>query len=690
MTPGRTHHVLAPETPSRKSGQVGNRGRKSDGVHYVKDSPDVAAAKTAAAAAAAEGEGASAKTTPRRMNASIALRRQASFYSDNVSRNLLRAEAMVEARRFGSTAEHEQGVESSCESQAKGKRASLQMLFPHLTEATQQQQQQQHPPMRTPKKNGGGEGDVSPAKSQLLFSPGRKVAFNMARQLPTPRGKGKTAGILKTPSKAGDTPLKAAPAMSAAAAEDPLQRYQERIGTPLKEQIQPRSPWSVDPLHRYQERGGGTPSKDRLRRRGAEIQQESRVIRQERQKSPEKDAALIPLPDTPVRRLPPSAPGPHLSSPQSSPSKASSVFEPIPDATVDDSVKFIPIRRKGDGGEDGNGAATDGAGAGDQESKALGRALEKRIGKRIEKMERKAKKHDDGGGGKSVVLVKLRRVEAPKPVAEEEGAPPVERRNSGRKRSATTRLGIDDVSLSDVLTPNKDKNSVCADRDGHASVAPGKEGAEVMSKPESRTPSRHRKRSATARLGIDDVSLGNILIPNKDKNVVRADGDGHASVAPGKDGAEVMSQAESGTPSRHRKRSVTARLGIDDVSLGNVLTPNKDKNVVGADGDVHASVDPGKEGAVAVSPQAELCTPSRHSARNRHLTERFGIDDISLSVVISPRSNLRHIARQVQPRVEVFGTETTPTARKQPPAIAAFFSAGSNKPHLTEKVHILG
>ena len=32
---------------------------------------------------------------------------------------------------------------------------------------------------------------------------------------------------------------------------------------------------------------------------------------------------------------------------------------------------------------------------------------------------------------------------------------------------------------------------------------------------------------------------------------------------------------------------------------------------------------------------------------------------------------------------------TSQTERKQPPPIAAFFSAGINKPHSSEKVHIL-
>ena len=212
MTPGKTHLVLAPETPSRL---VGNRGRKSDGVHYVKDSPDVAASKRAGPSSSAnaedeeEEEGAtSLKATPRRMNASIALRRKASFYdSDDVSRNLLRAEEDLEASRFETQTlfpdADSAGDSRKATTRGHNKRASLQMIFPHLT--VREDEAVPQPPMRTPKKN---DTVVSPDKSNLLFSPGRKVAFNMARQRPTPRGKGKTAGILKTPSKCGDTPVK--------------------------------------------------------------------------------------------------------------------------------------------------------------------------------------------------------------------------------------------------------------------------------------------------------------------------------------------------------------------------------------------------------------------------------------------------------------------------------------------------
>lgn len=539
MTPGKTHHVLAPETPSRKSGLVGNsRGRKSDGVHYVKDSPDVVASKragsSAIAAADEEEEGATLKTTPRRMNASLALRRKASFYeSDNVSRNLLRAEEVVEASRFEtqtvfateSAEAAKDAAGSACDlrgATTRGKRGSLQLIFPHLTvredEATQQQ------PMQTPKKNdGGGAHDVSPAKSNLLFSPGRKVAFNMARQRPTPRGKGKTArSILKTPSKGGDTPVKASPVKAVVhptTADDPLQRYQERIGTPLKEQIQPRSPWSVDPLQKYQERAG-TPLKDRVKRR-AEIQPESRVIRQgkmhkspEEEEEGEEDDALIPLPDTPIRKSPDAVAAmesERLSSPQSSPSVKSAVFEPIPDATDDACVAFITVKRKGAGEK-----VQDADGCDREEARALGVALEKKIGQKE-------------GGGKPVVEIKLKRDDAlPKPGAADKrrkektvgegGASPFERRNSGRRRSATTRLGIDDFSLLHVLTPNKIRDVVKADGggcgDGHTSLFPGKEDEEEVSQ-ESETPSRHsaRKRHLTERLGIDDITLSVVISP---------------------------------------------------------------------------------------------------------------------------------------------------------------------------------
>ena len=101
----------------------------------------------------------------------------------------------------------------------------------------------------------------------------------------------------------------------------------------------------------------GTPLKDRVRQR-AEIQRgESRVIRpvdlllSVAEPSPEKEEdALIPLPDTPDRKAAAAPESDRLSSPPpTSPSVRSSVFEPIPDATDDDSVSFIPVKRIGGG-----------------------------------------------------------------------------------------------------------------------------------------------------------------------------------------------------------------------------------------------------------------------------------------------------------------------------------------------------
>ena len=63
LTPGKSHRMLAPETPGRKTPR-----RKSDGVKTVAESPDIDSIKQA-------------KVTPRRMAASLSLRRKTSFYS---------------------------------------------------------------------------------------------------------------------------------------------------------------------------------------------------------------------------------------------------------------------------------------------------------------------------------------------------------------------------------------------------------------------------------------------------------------------------------------------------------------------------------------------------------------------------------------------------------------------------------
>ena len=106
--------MLAPETPGRKTP---NHRRKSDGVKTVQESPDIDSIKQA-------------KVTPRRMAASLSLRRKTSFYSGDVSRNLQKAEEAMDASRlvqrsssgFGKKPSNESDKEVSTKSQ----------LFPHL------------------------------------------------------------------------------------------------------------------------------------------------------------------------------------------------------------------------------------------------------------------------------------------------------------------------------------------------------------------------------------------------------------------------------------------------------------------------------------------------------------------------------------------------------------------------------
>ena len=64
MTPGKTHQILVPETPTGKNGR-----RKSDGTLVVQESPNIDALKQ---------EG-----TPRALSASILVRNRTSFYSGN-------------------------------------------------------------------------------------------------------------------------------------------------------------------------------------------------------------------------------------------------------------------------------------------------------------------------------------------------------------------------------------------------------------------------------------------------------------------------------------------------------------------------------------------------------------------------------------------------------------------------------
>merc|ERR1712142_804890 len=74
MTPGKQHRVLCPETPSHRGGR-----RKSDGNTRIAVTPD-------------KGSQIRTITTPRRDQASFALRRKASFYSGVASRNVQKFE----------------------------------------------------------------------------------------------------------------------------------------------------------------------------------------------------------------------------------------------------------------------------------------------------------------------------------------------------------------------------------------------------------------------------------------------------------------------------------------------------------------------------------------------------------------------------------------------------------------------
>ena len=74
LTPGKQHRVLCPETPTHR-----NMKRKSDGNTSVAETPD-------------KGDRARTIASPRRQQASLAIRRKASFYSGVGSRNVQKFE----------------------------------------------------------------------------------------------------------------------------------------------------------------------------------------------------------------------------------------------------------------------------------------------------------------------------------------------------------------------------------------------------------------------------------------------------------------------------------------------------------------------------------------------------------------------------------------------------------------------
>ena len=117
LTPGKKHHILAPETPVAKNGR-----RKSDGTQVVDESPDIDAVKQG-------------KTTPRRINASLALRRKTSFYSGHASRNLMAAEEEMHVKKL------QNGFNTSLPIMPDnaGDKTTSRILFPFLEDQSRPQ-----------------------------------------------------------------------------------------------------------------------------------------------------------------------------------------------------------------------------------------------------------------------------------------------------------------------------------------------------------------------------------------------------------------------------------------------------------------------------------------------------------------------------------------------------------------------
>ena len=113
----KKHHILAPETPVAKNGR-----RKSDGTQVVDESPDIDAVKQG-------------KTTPRRINASLALRRKTSFYSGHASRNLMAAEEEMHVKKL------QNGFNTSLPIMPDnaGDKTTSRILFPFLEDQSRPQ-----------------------------------------------------------------------------------------------------------------------------------------------------------------------------------------------------------------------------------------------------------------------------------------------------------------------------------------------------------------------------------------------------------------------------------------------------------------------------------------------------------------------------------------------------------------------
>lgn len=139
MTPGKSHQLFAPETPKNKE----HNRRKTDGVACVAESPDLDRIK-----------GLGGERTPRRVAASLNLRKKTSFYSGDVSRNLMKAEELMNATqiqsfsmvqhssfertRKGSLVQQNKS-DNSCDKVDMPRRDSCGVLFPHLVQNNETQ-----------------------------------------------------------------------------------------------------------------------------------------------------------------------------------------------------------------------------------------------------------------------------------------------------------------------------------------------------------------------------------------------------------------------------------------------------------------------------------------------------------------------------------------------------------------------
>ena len=123
LTHGKQHRMLAPETPTNKIIR-----RKSDGQLRVPETPDYT-------------QDQQCKTTPRRVQASMKIRKKASFYSGAGSRNAQRAEGSMNASLIQGNVSFNNSMfvnanESKRENfESGGELNKSSILFPHLAQS---------------------------------------------------------------------------------------------------------------------------------------------------------------------------------------------------------------------------------------------------------------------------------------------------------------------------------------------------------------------------------------------------------------------------------------------------------------------------------------------------------------------------------------------------------------------------